>query len=347
MERVRAAFVYANPRGELARDVLAGLAPDTGLLGQNHMRELGIDATVHDPLLTRRSVLPFRLAWSARELSLPWEIRADIVCTPLAMLLPLVARLRGSPRVLAFNMGLCTRLRRAGTTQRRLVRASLESASAVVCFASAQRDELLAEMRLPPDGVRVALFGVDERFFALAPPPGDGHVLAVGRDLARDYATFARAVRDLDVRVVVVASERNLRDVKLPRNVDVRLDVSYLELRELYAGAACVVVPTRAESYPYGADCSGHTVLLEAMAVGRPVVLSARATNADYLDDDRTALEVPPEDPDALRDAIERVLAADELARSLGAAGRQAVEERFTTRHLAARLAPLIREAAT
>jgi glycosyltransferase involved in cell wall biosynthesis len=347
MERVRAVFVYANPRGRLAHEVEQGLAPDTGLLGQNHLAPLGIEATVHEPLLSNRRPLPFRLTWSARELVLPWELGdAAVVCTPLALLLPLAARMRGSPRALVLNMGLCARLRRAGTAQRRVLRTSLAAASGVVCFASAQREQLLAETQLPPDRVHVALFGVDERFFAAAPPAADGYVLAVGRDVARDYGTFARAVGGIGTRAVIVASARNLGDVKLPPNVEVQLDVSYPELRELYAGSSCVVVPTRAESYPYGADCSGHTVLLEAMAIGRPVVLSARSTNADYVRDGRTAVEVASEDPAALRDAIVQVLGDRELARSLGAAARAAVEERFTTRHFAQRLAPLIREAA-
>ena len=91
--------------------------------------------------------------------------------------------------------------------------------------------------------------------------------------MARDYDTFARAVDGLDARAVIVASERNLTDVTVPGNVELRLDVSYPELRELYAGASCVVLPTRREGYCYGADCSGQTVLLDAMAMGRPVWL--------------------------------------------------------------------------
>jgi len=347
MERTRAVFVYANPRGQLPHKVEAGLAPDTGLLGQNHLAERGIDATVHDPLLTRRHVLPARLAWSARELLLPWELRAaDVVCTPLAMLFPLAARMRRSPSALVFNMGLCTRLRRAGTLQRRLLRASLDTAGSVVCFAAAQRQRLLMETDISPDRVHVVRFGVDERFFSASPPPGDGYLLAVGRDLARDYATFAAAVGEIGIPTVIAASERNLAGVALPRNVEVQLDVSYEKLRDLYAGARCVVIPTRMETYPYGADSSGHTVLLEAMAVGRPTVLSARSTNAEYVRAGETAVEVAPEDPSALRKAIEHLLGDDELACSLAAAGRRAVEERFTTRHFAERLAPLIREAA-
>ena len=124
-------------------------------------------------------------------------------------------------------------------------------------------------------------------------------MLAVGRDMARDYGTFARAVDGLDARAIIVASERNLTDVKVPENVELRLDVSYPELRELYAGAACVVLPTRREGYHYGADCSGQTVLLDAMAMGRPVVASERSTLSDYVRDPETALIVPAEDPPA------------------------------------------------
>ena len=113
-------------------------------------------------------------------------------------------------------------------------------------------------------------------------------MLAVGRDMARDYGTFARAVVGLDARAVIVASERNLTDVTVPGNVELRLNVSYPELRELYAGAACVVLPTRREGYHYGADCSGQTVLLDAMAMGRPVVASERSTLSDYVRDPET-----------------------------------------------------------
>jgi glycosyltransferase involved in cell wall biosynthesis len=343
---VRATYVYANPRRALARDVAAGLASDTGLLGQNHLAPLGIEATVHDPALTRRRLLPFRLAWSLRELTLPWEVPgADVVCTPLAVLFPLAARARRGPRAIVFNMGLCARLDRSGPLQRRLVRTSLGSAATVVCFASAQRERLLEQTGLSPERVQAVLYGVDARFYTPSPAPADGHVLAVGRDLARDYATFMRAVEGLDAAVIVVASARNLVDVQTPSNVQVRLDVSQPELRELYEGARCVVVPTRREGYPYGADCSGHTVLLEAMACGRPAVISARRTNAEYVEGG-AVIEVPPEDPAALRDAVERVLADETLAASLRAAGRRAVEDRFTTRHLAERLAPVIFEAA-
>jgi glycosyltransferase involved in cell wall biosynthesis len=343
---MKVAYVYANPRRALAADVAAGRAPDTGLLGQNHLAHLGIEAVIHEPALRRRQRqhgLLHRLTWNARELTAPWEVRgADVICTPLAALLPLSARVRRRPRVVVLNMSLCTTYDRSSAPRRRLLQTSLASAAAVVCFAEEQRQRLVTQTGLSRGRVHVVPLGVDERFYVPSPLPSDGHILAVGRDLARDYRTFGVAVAGLQGRVVLVASERNLRGVPLPDNVEVRLDVSYGELRDLYRGARCVIIPTRSEGYPYGADCSGQTVLLDAMASARPVVISARATLTGYVRDGEQALIVPPEDPAALRSAIARVLDHDSLARSLAVEGRRAVDARFSTVQLAKRLADII-----
>ena len=87
----KVAFVLPNPRAELAAQVAAGEAPDSTLLGQNHLAALGVDARLHDPALTRRG--GGRLRWNLREVTLPWELGdADVAFTPLAGLFPLVAR---------------------------------------------------------------------------------------------------------------------------------------------------------------------------------------------------------------------------------------------------------------
>jgi glycosyltransferase involved in cell wall biosynthesis len=348
--RVRAVFLYHNSRQRLTADIAAGRAPDTGLLGSNHLSELGIDAETQAPrsqIRPGKDGLLHRIAWNVRELPVAWELGdADVACSFWTKLFPFAARLRGRPAVVAFNISLCTAYARSSPARRRLMGAALRSTTAVVCLASAQRDLLLRQHELPPERVHMVPLGVDPQFFRPQAPPRDGYVLAVGRDMARDYATFAEAVAGLDARSIIVASERNLSDVTLPRNTELRLDVSYTELRDLYAGAACVVLPTRRYGYPYGADCSGQTVMLDAMAMGRPIVASERATLSDYVEHGETSLLVPPEDPAALRSAIERVLGDQALGAALGTAARRVVVERLTTKHIARQLAPIIREAA-
>jgi glycosyltransferase involved in cell wall biosynthesis len=347
---LRVAFVYPNSRTRLVEEVARGEAPDTGLLGQNHLAELGIDAFVHEPRvrhLRAQGGLVHRLTWHARELALPLELRGtDVLCTPLVNLAPLAARALRRPRVVVLNYGISTVYDRSSTLRRRILKQALASSSAVVCLGESQRGALLEQLPLDPTRVRVVPLGVDERFHAASPPPRRGHVLAVGRDLARDYATLAAAARLYDAPTILVAEERNLVGVELPDNVTTVRGIPFVRLRELYEGARCIVLPLRHEGYRLGTEGGGLTALLEAMASGRPIVATQRPIVEDYVKDGETALLAPPEEPEAIAVLVRKVLDDDGLAARLGAAARQRVEERHTTRLFAERLAAILREAA-
>ena len=69
--------------------------------------------------------------------------------------------------------------------------------------------------------------------------------------------------------------------------------------------------------------------ILEAMALGRPVIASAVGGIPEMIEHGRTGLLVPPRDPDALANAIIRMLQDHPYADTLGKAGRDLVEERF------------------
>jgi glycosyltransferase involved in cell wall biosynthesis len=339
-------FVYAKSRRTLLSEIASGSAPDTSLFGQNHLRELGIRSEIHEPRLRPlrwRHPWLDRALWNVREVSLPWEVgQADVVCTPLAGAFPIMSRLRPSQRTLVFNVDLCNRLSRASAARSRLLIASLRASAAVVCFAEAQRQRLLEQTNLDAEQVHAVAFGVDERFFAPCTPTLGGYVLAVGRDLGRDYRTLIEAIRATPYQAIIVAERYNVPDLPLPGNVQFRFNVSYSELRKLYACARCVVVPCRREEYHLGSDCSGQTCLLDAMAVAKPVIASCRAPISEYVADGRTAITVPPEDPLALREAIARIVGDEGLASRLGRAARKAIEQRYTTRHLAAQLASVL-----
>jgi glycosyltransferase involved in cell wall biosynthesis len=87
------------------------------------------------------------------------------------------------------------------------------------------------------------------------------------------------------------------------------------DARAIMGAADAIVLPSRWEGLPL--------VALEALAAGRPVVATEVRGLRELLDDGRTALLVPADDPEALAAAIRRVLADDALARALGEAGLQ------------------------
>ena len=94
------------------------------------------------------------------------------------------------------------------------------------------------------------------------------------------------------------------------------------------------------------ANASDHEpfgiVLLEAMALGVPVVAVAAGGPAEIVEDGVSGLLVQRAGGDELAGAFQRVVESDDLRDSLVAGGRRAVEERFTTRRMVDQLTSAI-----
>lgn len=85
--------------------------------------------------------------------------------------------------------------------------------------------------------------------------------------------------------------------------------------------AAVFVLPSHLEAMPMS--------LLEAMAYGLPVVATRVGGIPQAVRDGVDGLLVPPRDPDALANALIRLLTSMELRNSLGRSGRLRVQEHF------------------
>jgi glycosyltransferase involved in cell wall biosynthesis len=142
----------------------------------------------------------------------------------------------------------------------------------------------------------------------VAEPEEPPHVLYIGR------LSEEKGVRELALATEslprVVVGDGPLRHL-FPDAVGF---VPRIELGSYFERASVVVCPSRREGY--------GVVAREAMAYGRPVVATSVGGLEEAVDDGVNGLRVPPHAPDALREAIERLLADRELSRRLGAAGR-------------------------
>jgi glycosyltransferase involved in cell wall biosynthesis len=193
-----------------------------------------------------------------------------------------------------------------------LARPILRRARLVVCASSALAAEVSA---LGAADVRVVPSGVDlpERVADEAQPP---EILFAGR-LSREKGVLELVAAAEGAKLVVVG------DGPLRERVPGALGfVPPEELRTLYGRAAVVACPSYREGF--GVVCA------EAMAHGRPVVASAVGGLLDLVVDGETGLLVPPGDVDALRGALQRLLADRELRRRMGQAGRARAGERFS-----------------
>ena len=194
----------------------------------------------------------------------------------------------------------------------RLARGVLRRARLVIAasnaLAEAARQLGADEVRVIPGGVDIpALVGEE------AEPP---EVLYAGRlSPEKGVLELVEAARGLNL---IVAGDGPLR-LRVP---GARGFVPHDELQKLYARAAVVACPSRREGF--GVAC------LEAMAHARPVVATAVGGLRDLVVEGETGLVVPPRDPQALRAALERLLAEPGLRKRLGAAGRERARQRFS-----------------
>jgi glycosyltransferase involved in cell wall biosynthesis len=191
----------------------------------------------------------------------------------------------------------------------RLTRAVLTRAK----VALAHSEAIAAEARrLGARDVRIAPAGIElpAETNGEAEPP---QVLFVGRlSPEKGIEELLAATDGLNL---VVAGDGPLRE-RVPQALGF---VPPDELARLYDRAAVVVCPSRRDGFPVA--CA------EAMAHARPVVATAVGGLPDMVVDGETGLLVPPRDPQALRAAIDRLLADPDLRHRLGRNARTRIAE--------------------
>jgi glycosyltransferase involved in cell wall biosynthesis len=216
---------------------------------------------------------------------------------------------------------------------------------------------LREELRLPPLRVHVIANGCAVEEFAAraesgrARAPADRNarrLLMVGwLQPAKDHDSMLRALAVLHSRGIPVhldiagaAFRQAARDrlVALARSLGVSDSVTFLghrdDIAELMGASDVVVHATHSEGF--------GLVLIEAFASGTPVVATDIPACREVLDGGRCGMLVPPGKPDALADAIERVLTDDALRRSLVQAASERVRTEYHVRRMAAGYGALI-----
>lgn len=125
---------------------------------------------------------------------------------------------------------------------------------------------------------------------------------------------------------------------QFPRNAFVCADVPLPELPDLYASSTVVAIPTE------GDRACGSLVAAEAGACGKPVVATRAGGVPEFVNEDATGLLVPPNNHEALANALLRICRDEELATALGSAGRVWVEGHFDKDQTNRRIAEVLHE---
>ena len=223
---------------------------------------------------------------------------------------------------------------------RALVRRSLPRLDGIWTNVGPMVPLLQRQWGLSADRVHLLPLGIDSEFYPQQPwPEQTGLVVSAGEDRMRDHELLVEAVRR--VRETVPSVHLELAS-SLPVPVEPALLTVHRrrmngEMRDLYRRSTVVAVALH--QTPLG---SGLTVVLEAMASGRPIVVTANPGIDEYVEHGVTGTLVPPGDPAAFARALRDLLSDSDRAREMGRNARMDVERRWTTGHMAAGLAALI-----
>ncbi len=219
---------------------------------------------------------------------------------------------------------------------------ALENADRVVAVSKHAREDILKHFNVAPERLKVIHNGIDLNIYR--PLPSDATRKAFGID--GDYVLFVGrvsrqkgmehlidAMRHVDPGITCVCcssapdtkelEEEIAARVKAePRVIWINSMLREDQYVELYSNALVFACPSVYE--PFG------IINLEAMACETPIVASAVGGILETVADGETGFLVPPGDPQAIANGINRFARNRELGKRFGKNGRKRVEEFFS-----------------
>ena len=229
----------------------------------------------------------------------------------------------------------------------RLRRRALAAANLVLAPSSDTIRKLISVQGVPKEKIRRLPWPIDPRFLAMADDrdklpaladfPRGRVVLTVGRwaaserykgaDLLIGAIAQLRATRP-DLHLAAIGSGDDLPRLRalaaalgVPDAIHFFENLSGEEIAACYARADLFALPSTAEGF--------GLVFLEAMAFSKSVIGAASGGTPDVIGDGVNGLLVPPNDPERLAQALDRLLRDQMLCAELGRRGAEILRERF------------------
>jgi rhamnosyl/mannosyltransferase len=174
------------------------------------------------------------------------------------------------------------------------------------------------------------------------------HIAAVGRLVGyKGFDVLVRAMRDVDAQATIVGEGPLLGELQaLAKKLDVADRIHFAgrvkrdDIKTILHSAQVLAFPSVTEAEAFGIS------QIEAMAAGLPIVNTQLPTTVPLVArHDQEGLTVPPNDPLALAQALNRILNEPALAARLGAEARKRANSEFNEEVFRARMTTVYREA--
>jgi glycosyltransferase involved in cell wall biosynthesis len=226
---------------------------------------------------------------------------------------------------------------------KRIDRIAFRRADLVVADTEQHARYFAETFQLPRGKVEVCLVGAEDRVFRPGwQPPHAFHVLFVGKLIPlhglETILEAARLLPDVPFRIIGSGQLQDQLEAR-PDNVTWLPWVEYDHLPGAIQGAGCALGV-------FGTSDKAQRVIpnkaYQALACGTPLVTGDTPAARELLTDGVDGLLVPMGDARALADRIQRLASEPELAKRIGAAGRETYEARASEEVLGARWRALL-----
>lgn len=170
----------------------------------------------------------------------------------------------------------------------------------IIVVSDTQRQSLIDTCKIPAESVITVHNWVDTEFFKPEDAASQANYFMSCGAENRDYETLVAAAPSITAPIRIYghghfgAGGKNT-DANTPNNIEFCPRVSFEELRRSYSRSLAVIIPLNDVGY-----AAGVTGLVEAMAMGRPVVVSRSSGITDYLESINPGVIVEPGDADDL-----------------------------------------------
>lgn len=355
-------YLFPTNRQKLFEEVKSGISPDNNLYGFNYLRNSFQVEQAEIPANLERilNILFLPVVWIFNSrftklnfgrviLALPQFWQADIAVTCVDSVNKAAAILKKFKLFSAPLICMAGNVMDGTEKFPRLHQWLWSGAGRIITHAPVDQEKL-SRLGLSQIGVMIPV-GSDETFWQkvrlprrpdkTGTPRNDGRdlVVSVGADRDRDYKTLFLVAEQLPrLKFVVCCDKQNVAGLKIPKNVEVRINVPFNETKTILSKAAIVVLPLR-ETH----RASGQLSMLDAMLMGKPVIVSkTRGIIEPYgLKDEKNVLLVTAGDSESLTKAIKKLQNSESSISELGSIGRK-LALRYTTESYAGKLKKVV-----
>ncbi len=208
-----------------------------------------------------------------------------------------------------------------------------------ICHSSRERENYLKEFgQDKKDSIIFLKLGGGKPFNTKSDPqPGTDRYFFSGGSSNRDYRTLVQAFDGLEERLIIACYPSDVKGLRIPANVEIRHNVYGADFTRLMQRSYAVIIPLLKTEVS-----SGQLVLLDAMRVGKPIVVTKGGCTRDYLPPD-VGIIVEPCLVEEIRTAVQHLVRDPEQARRLGRKAKACYEQDHTAMRYAQRLAAVLK----